>query len=86
MNKQQKNERIAKYEEVINPSGYAILAEFDALPGLNQGAVASRQITKQDAAGHACGHHLFGAASTTAAVALAKWLDETGTPGTSISR
>lgn len=60
----------------------AILAEFDALPGLNQGAVATRQITKQDAAGHACGHHLFGAASTTAAVALAKWLDETGTPGT----
>ena len=60
----------------------AILAEFDALPGLNQGAVATRQVTKENAAGHACGHHLFGAASTTAAVALAKWLDETGTPGT----
>ena len=60
----------------------AILAEFDALPGLNQGAAPTRQITKLDAAGHACGHHLFGAGSTAAAVALAKWLDESGGLGT----
>ena len=33
-------------------------------------------------AGHACGHHLFGAASTHAAVALRYWLERTNTPGT----
>jgi aminobenzoyl-glutamate utilization protein B len=60
----------------------AILAEFDALPGLNQGPVPVRQVTKEGGAGHACGHHLFGAASSTAAVALAKWLEESGTQGT----
>ncbi len=52
----------------------AILAEFDALPGLNQAALPQRQVFAQGAPGHACGHHLFGAASTVAAVALAEHL------------
>jgi aminobenzoyl-glutamate utilization protein B len=52
----------------------AILAEFDALPGLNQAATPMRQVTEQDGAGHACGHHLFGAASAQAAVGLSQWL------------
>ena len=43
-----------------------ILAEFDALPGLSQAATPSRQALEADAAGHACGHHLFGAASALA--------------------
>ena len=47
----------------------AILAEFDALPGLNQAATPARNITQANAPGHACGHHLFGAASATASVA-----------------
>ena len=51
-----------------------ILAEFDALPGLSQAAVPERQPRVAGAAGHACGHHLFGAASVTAALALADWL------------
>ncbi len=51
----------------------AILAEFDALPGLSQAAVSHRQPLVKDAAGHACGHHLFGAASSVAAVALSNW-------------
>ncbi len=59
-----------------------ILAEFDALPGLSQAATPSRQALEADAAGHACGHHLFGAASALAGAALAAWLDETGRPGT----
>ncbi|HEX7035136.1 MAG TPA: amidohydrolase [Pseudomonadales bacterium] len=59
-----------------------ILAEFDALPGLSQAAVPQRQPLTPGAAGHACGHHLFGGASATAAVALARWLDESGRPGT----
>ena len=56
-----------------------ILAEFDALPGLSQAAVPVRQPRVPSAAGHACGHHLFGAASVTAALALADWLKQTDT-------
>ena len=33
-------------------------------------------------AGHACGHNLFAAGSVGAAIAVAHWLEETGTPGT----
>ncbi|MHA7872226.1 MAG: amidohydrolase, partial [Hyphococcus sp.] len=32
-------------------------------------------------AGHACGHHLFGAGSVQAAIAVKEWLEESGTPG-----
>ena len=60
----------------------ALLAEFDALPGLNQAAVPERLVEKQGASGHACGHHLFGAASVAAASALAAWLDATGLEAT----
>ncbi len=60
----------------------AILAEFDALPGINQDAVAIRSPIAGKAAAHACGHNLFGAGSVEAAIAVKKWLDETGTPGT----
>lgn len=60
----------------------AVLAEFDALPGLSQAAQPVRAPLVDGAAGHACGHHLFGAASVTAAVALARWLDDTGSSGT----
>ena len=59
-----------------------ILAEFDALPGLSQAAVPHRQPLEKDGAGHACGHHLFGAASATAGAAVAAWLAETGRAGT----
>ena len=59
-----------------------ILAEFDALPGLSQAPVPRRQPVVPDAPGQACGHHLFGSASATAAVAIADWLESTGTPGT----
>ena len=60
----------------------AILAEFDALPGINQDAVSSRLPIDGKHAGHACGHNLFGAGSTGAAIAIAHWLEESGTPGT----
>ena len=59
-----------------------ILAEFDALPGLSQKALPMRSPVVADAAGHACGHHLFGAASTAASVALARWLENSNKPGT----
>ncbi|MEQ8771645.1 MAG: amidohydrolase, partial [Erythrobacter sp.] len=59
----------------------AILAEMDALPGINQSARAVRDPVEGTHAGHACGHNLFGAGSLTAAIAVKKWLEETGTPG-----
>lgn len=60
----------------------AVLAEFDALPGINQDATALRSVVEGKHAGHACGHNLFGAGSVTAALEIRKWLEETGTPGT----
>lgn len=59
----------------------AILAEFDALPGINQDAEPTRAPIEGKGAGHACGHNLFGAGSLTAALAVKDWLEETGTPG-----
>lgn len=59
-----------------------ILAEFDALPGLSQEATPTRQVRTEGAAGHACGHHLFGTASTAAAVAVKDWLVSSGRTGT----
>ena len=59
-----------------------ILAEFDALPGLSQAAKPAREPVAEGAPGHACGHHLFGAASASAGVAVARWLAATGVSGT----
>ena len=58
----------------------AILAEFDALPGVSQADVPVKQPDRKTAA-HACGHNLFGSGSVTAAIALSQWLKATGTPG-----
>ncbi|MFK7831094.1 MAG: amidohydrolase [Congregibacter sp.] len=60
----------------------AILGEFDALPGITQDAVPERQLLNDKAAGHACGHNLFGAGSAAAAMAVKEWLDTTGNSGT----
>ncbi|MCA8889953.1 MAG: amidohydrolase [Parvularculaceae bacterium] len=59
----------------------AILAEYDALPGINQDASADRAPIDGKAAGHACGHNLFGAGSVTAAIAVKDWLQRTGHEG-----
>lgn len=47
-----------------------ILGEFDALPGLSQKAQTSKDALNAGAAGHGCGHNMFGAASLGAAVAI----------------
>lgn len=60
----------------------ALLAEFDALPGINQDTVPVRQPIEGKTAGHACGHHLFGTASTAAAIAAREWLERSGAQGT----
>ena len=59
-----------------------IMAEFDALPGINQDALPARLPIEGKHAGHACGHNLFGAGSTGAAIAVKHWLEESGMPGT----
>ncbi len=59
-----------------------LLAEFDALPGINQDAVPERQPIEGKAAGHACGHHLFGMGSVAAAIATKEWMTSTGAEGT----
>ena len=60
----------------------ALLAEFDALPGILQDRSATRTVTEDKIAGHACGHHLFGTASVAAAIGIKEWLDKTGKKGT----
>ena len=59
-----------------------ILAEYDALPGLSQKAAARREAVTPGAAGHGCGHNLFGAASVGAALALKQTLADSRLPGT----
>lgn len=59
-----------------------VLAEFDALPGITQDRVPERSPRDDMAAGHACGHHLFGAGSVAAAIAVRQWLESSGTSGT----
>ncbi|MEO1997342.1 MAG: amidohydrolase [Planctomycetaceae bacterium] len=49
-----------------------ILGEFDALPGLSQSAEPSRDPVQPGGYGHGCGHHLFGAASVSASIAIAQ--------------
>jgi aminobenzoyl-glutamate utilization protein B len=47
-----------------------ILGEFDALPGLSQNKVPTKSPLHEGAAGHGCGHNLFGTASLGAAIAI----------------
>lgn len=56
----------------------SVLGEFDALPGISQKAQPTKSPLKEGAAGHGCGHNLFGAGSLGAAIAV-KELIETGT-------
>jgi aminobenzoyl-glutamate utilization protein B len=60
-----------------------ILGEYDALPELSQAAVPFRKPTEfGNGYGHACGHHLFGVASATAAMAVADQIKAGSIKGT----
>jgi aminobenzoyl-glutamate utilization protein B len=59
-----------------------IVGEFDALPGLSQRAVPQRDAIQEGQPGHGCGHHLFGTASTAAAIAVKEWLESNHRTGT----
>jgi aminobenzoyl-glutamate utilization protein B len=47
-----------------------VMGEYDALPGLSQKALPNPVPLVEGAAGHGCGHNLFGAASLGAAIAI----------------
>jgi aminobenzoyl-glutamate utilization protein B len=59
-----------------------ILGEYDALPGLAQEAVPTRQPREGRHYGQGCGHHLLGVASAMAAIAVADRLREGEIKGT----
>ena len=73
---------VATYTQGVGGQVVGILAEFDALPGLSQDTASTKKPIDQGGAGHACGHNLFGAASTAAAVSLKTWLQQNKKPGT----
>ncbi len=54
----------------------AILAEYDALPGLAQKAIPEKNIIEGASAGHGCGHHLFGTASVAAGIEIKKLIEQ----------
>jgi len=60
----------------------AFLAEFDALPGLSQKATARVEPELEGAAGHGCGHNLFGVASVGAALGLKDAMERHGLKAT----
>jgi aminobenzoyl-glutamate utilization protein B len=61
----------------------AILGEYDALPELSQEPVPFRQPREGgNGYGHGCGHHLFGVASASAAIALGEQITSGNLKGT----
>jgi aminobenzoyl-glutamate utilization protein B len=58
------------------------LGEFDALPGISQKTVPEKTPFKEGAAGHGCGHNMYGTASLGAAVAIKNLIAEGKLKGT----
>ena len=59
-----------------------IMGEFDALPGLSQKASAVKEELNTGAAGHGCGHNMFGAGSLGAAIAIKELIEAGKIKGT----
>ncbi len=59
-----------------------IMGEYDALPGLSQTTITSKEARVAGAAGHGCGHNLFGAASLGGAIALKRLIERGQLKGT----
>ncbi|MCJ7466635.1 MAG: amidohydrolase [Maribacter sp.] len=60
----------------------SVLGEFDALPGISQKAQPTKEPLQEGAAGHGCGHNLFGAASLGAAIAAKELMEQGKLKGT----
>jgi len=60
----------------------SVLGEFDALPGLSQKTEPNKNPLNEGAAGHGCGHNMFGAGSLGAAVAIKELIESGKIKGT----
>ena len=60
----------------------SVLGEFDALPGISQKASPVKEALNEGAAGHGCGHNMFGTASLGAAIAIKELMDAGKIKGT----
>ena len=60
----------------------SVLGEFDALPGISQKAQPTKAPLNDGAAGHGCGHNLFGAGSLGAAIAIKELIERGQINGT----
>ncbi|MEP0265890.1 amidohydrolase [Dokdonia sp.] len=60
----------------------SVLGEFDALPGISQKAQPTKASLNEGAAGHGCGHNLFGAASLGSAIAIKELIEAGKIKGT----
>ena len=62
----------------------AFLGEYDALAGLSQigGVAEKRPVQGCNSNGHGCGHNLLGVGALAAAVAVKRYMEETGLSGT----
>ena len=59
-----------------------ILGEFDALPGLSQNKVPTKNPLHDGKPGHGCGHNLFGTGSLGAAIAIKEMIEQGKLKGT----
>ena len=59
-----------------------IMGEYDALPGISQKVQPTKEVYETGAAGHGCGHNLFGAGSLGAAVAIKELMQQGKIKGT----
>jgi aminobenzoyl-glutamate utilization protein B len=53
-----------------------ILGEYDALPGISQKPIPVKEPLEEGAAGHGCGHNLFGPGSLGAAIAIKELIEK----------
>ena len=60
----------------------SVLGEFDALPGISQKAQPTKAPLLEGAAGHGCGHNLFGVGSLGAAIAIKELIESKKIKGT----
>ncbi len=60
----------------------SILGEFDALPGISQKASPVKEPYQEGAAGHGCGHNMFGTSSLGAAIAIKEQMEAGKLKGT----
>ncbi len=60
----------------------SVLGEFDALPGISQKAQPTKEPLNEGAAGHGCGHNLFGTASLASAIAIKELMEAGKIKGT----